>query len=163
MTSSRGFASTYTMAARGVDSAAPISRQWLALLVATVLLLLISACEKGEPAAAEAAAAAHAQASNSFAFVNVTVIPMDRERELGGHTVLVKDGRISAMGPADGVDVPQDAERIDGAGRYLMPGLAEMHAHIPGSANRRWAENVLFLYVSNGVTTIRGMAGSPLH
>ena len=99
----------------------------------------------------------------AFAFVDVTVIPMDREHVLPGYTVVTSNGRISAMGPGDEVDVPQGAERIDGAGRYLMPGLAEMHAHIPGSGDRRWAEDVLFLYVSNGVTTIRGMAGSPLH
>ena len=161
MTSNRGFASAHTIATPGVGSAAAVSRQSLAL-VATVLLLLISACEKDEPAAAPAAEAA-AQAGNAIAFVDVTVIPMDREGELGGHTVLVKDGRISAMGPVDEVHVPQDAEQIDGSGRYLMPGLAEMHAHIPGSGERGWAENVLFLYVANGVTAIRGMAGSPLH
>src|SRR5690606_16839726 len=133
------------------------SQQLPALLVASVLLLLISACERSEPAA-EAAAAEPAQASKAIAFVDVTVIPMDRERELDGHTVVVNNGRITAMGPVDEVDVPRDAERVDGSGRYLMPGLAEMHAHIPGSGERRWAENVLFLYVANGVTTIRGMA-----
>lgn len=88
---------------------------------------------------------------------------MDREHVLPGHTVLVADERISAVGPADGIDAPQDAVRMDGAGRYLMPGLAEMHAHIPGTGDRDYAESVLFLYVANGVTTIRGMAGDPRH
>src|SRR5690606_2687832 len=78
-------------------------RQSLALLVAS--LLLVSACEGTEPAAA-VRAAAPAQAGNTIAFVDVTVIPMDRERTLPGHTVLVSDGRISAVGPADEVDVP---------------------------------------------------------
>jgi len=151
------FPRTSTIAARGTRYE---SGQSLALLVACVVLLLSSACEKTEPAAATAASA---QSRKALAFVDVTVIPMDRERELPGHTVLVNNGRISAMGPVDEIDVPQDAERVDGAGHYLMPGLAEMHAHIPGSGERRWAENVLFLYVANGVTTIRGMAGSPLH
>ena len=97
------------------------------------------------------------------AFVGVTVVPMDRDRLLDDHTVLVSEGIISGVGPSDEVAVPPDAVRIDGTGRYLMPGLAEMHAHIPGSDDRRYAEDVLYLYLANGVTTIRGMAGDPLH
>ncbi|XOV90860.1 MAG: amidohydrolase family protein [Bacteroidota bacterium] len=53
---------------------------------------------------------------------------------------------------------------INGLGKYLMPGLAEMHAHIPTETS--WGGNVkntLFLYVSQGVTTIRGMQGNELH
>jgi imidazolonepropionase-like amidohydrolase len=161
MTPGKHFPGTSIIAARSARRAGAFSRQALAVLVTSVLL--ISACGEAKPPAAEAAAAEPALSGNAIAFVNVTVIPMDRERELDGHTVVVKDGRISAMGPADDIHVPQDAEQIDGAGRYLMPGLAEMHAHIPGSGERRWAENVLFLFVANGVTTIRGMAGSPLH
>lgn len=52
--------------------------------------------------------------------------------------------------------------QIDGEGQYLIPGLAEMHAHIPEppTAQQR-IEETLFLYLSNGVTTIRGMLGHP--
>jgi cytosine/adenosine deaminase-related metal-dependent hydrolase len=123
------------------------------------LLLFIASCENREAPQT----ATPAPSSNTIAFVDVTIIPMDSERTLRGHTVLVEGDRISAVGPADEVDVPQDAVRVDGAGKYLMPGLAEMHAHIPGTGERDYAETVLFLYVANGVTTIRGMAGDPLH
>src|SRR5690625_4248966 len=45
-----------------------------------------------------------------------------------------------------------------------MPGLSEMHAHIPsGDADRAYIDDVLFLYLANGITTIRGMPGDPLH
>jgi cytosine/adenosine deaminase-related metal-dependent hydrolase len=88
---------------------------------------------------------------------------MDSERVLGGHTVLVENGRISAVAPSDDVQVPEGARSVNATGRFLMPGLAEMHGHIPGSDDRRYAEDILFLYVSNGVTTVRGMAGDPLH
>src|SRR5690625_5699156 len=44
-----------------------------------------------------------------------------------------------------------------------MPGLAEMHGHIPGDSNSQYAEDVLFLYISNGVTFVRNMAGHPSH
>lgn len=95
------------------------------------------------------------------AFVNVTVIPMDSERMLEGQTVVVRGERIVAIGPADEVEVPDGALIIDGRGKYLMPGLAEMHGHVP-PPNRpaQETENVLFLYVANGITTVRGMLGA---
>ncbi|WP_299211726.1 amidohydrolase family protein [uncultured Aquimarina sp.] len=53
---------------------------------------------------------------------------------------------------------------IDGKGKYIIPGLAEMHAHIPqSSTSKERIEEVLFLYLSNGITTIRGMLGHPSH
>ncbi len=99
----------------------------------------------------------------TYAFVNVTVIPMDSERMLPGQTVVVQDGVIVAMGPAESTPVPEGATRIAGEGRYLMPGLAEIHAHVPPGQDppRELIEETLFLYVANGVTTIRGMLGAP--
>ncbi len=53
---------------------------------------------------------------------------------------------------------------IDGKGKYVMPGLAEMHAHIPAPPiSQEQLEETLFLYLSNGITTIRGMLGHPSH
>lgn len=110
------------------------------------------------------AAPGAAQASGTYAFTNVTVIPMDAERVLPGHTVVVRDGVVTAVGPTADVEVPAGATPIDGTGRYLMPGLAEMHAHVPPAQQRPpqdVLDDILFLYVANGVTTIRGMLGSP--
>jgi imidazolonepropionase-like amidohydrolase len=102
------------------------------------------------------------QDADVHAFVGVTVIPMDSERTLPDQTVLVRDGLIVEMGPAGEVSVPADAHVIEGRGRYLMPGLAEMHAHVPSQADppRDLVEETLFLYVANGITTIRGMLGA---
>jgi len=98
------------------------------------------------------------------AIVDVTVLPMDAERRIEHQTVVVADGRIRAVGPAREVTVPANATRVDGRGRFLMPGFAEMHAHLPGaSAPPELVERVLFLYVANGVTTARGMLGNPTH
>ena len=96
------------------------------------------------------------------AFTNVSVLPMTSDAVLAGQTVVVRDGTITAAGPAADVDVPRGATVIAGEGRYLMPGLAEMHAHVPPGANppREEVEDILFLYVANGITTIRGMLGS---
>lgn len=96
-----------------------------------------------------------------IAFVNVNVVPMTTEHVLEGHTVLVQEGRISGVGPAAETVVPTGATRIDGTGRYLMPGLTETHGHLPNpSMSPEVTENVLFLYVANGVTTVRGMQGN---
>jgi hypothetical protein len=88
---------------------------------------------------------------------------MDRERTIADQTVIVRDGRIAEIGPRARVTVPEGAMRIDGSGKYLMPGLAEMHAHVPPQQSVTDAQirDIMFLYVANGVTTIRGMLGAP--
>ena len=90
------------------------------------------------------------------AFVSVTVIPMDRERVLPNRTVLVHGGHITAIGPAGHVRIPAQAVRIDGHGKYLIPGLADMHTHV-GMGDSVIAEQALFLWLANGVTTIRNL------
>jgi hypothetical protein len=94
--------------------------------------------------------------SGIVAFVNVSVVPMDSERVLPAQSVVVHEGRIATVGPAKDTDVPQDALCIDGKGKYLMPGLADMHVHT-------WNADELTLFVANGVTTIRNMFGAPMH
>jgi hypothetical protein len=96
------------------------------------------------------------------AFVDVTVIPMDRESLLEHQTVIVRGDRIAEVGPAASTAVPANARRIEGAGKFLLPGLAEMHAHIPGAqAPPQLIQDILFLYIANGITSIRGMLGAP--
>ncbi len=99
-----------------------------------------------------------------FAFVDVTVVPMDRERTIPRQTVVVRGDRITRIGPVGSTRPPREATIVDGRGRFLMPGLAEMHAHIPpAQAGDETMERTLFLYLSNGITTIRGMLGQPAH
>ena len=93
------------------------------------------------------------------AIENVTVIPMDSERVLRDHTVVVEGRRITAVGPAAHDRVPDGATRIDGRGKFLLPGLTEMHGALPGrrracsSTARRSADRLLYLNVACGVTT----------
>jgi imidazolonepropionase-like amidohydrolase len=90
------------------------------------------------------------------AFVDVAVIPMDSERILANQTVLVQNGRITALGPAAQVRVPEGTVRIDGRGQFLIPGLADMHAHLGlTTLDIATAERWLLLYALEGVTTIR--------
>lgn len=100
--------------------------------------------------------------AQDLAFVGVNVVPMDRNGTLNNQTVVVQDGRIAHVGPAGSTRVPDGALRLEGRGKYLMPGLGEMHGHIPSTLQpREFIEAILFLYVANGVTTVRGMQGSP--
>ncbi|WP_421798509.1 amidohydrolase family protein [Haliscomenobacter sp.] len=97
------------------------------------------------------------------AITHVNVLPMTSEEVLKDYTVLLKDGKVLKMGPSHKLKVKKKNQVIDGTGKYLMPGLTEMHAHIPTPENGddTWVRQVLFLYVANGVTTIRGMLGDP--
>jgi imidazolonepropionase-like amidohydrolase len=92
----------------------------------------------------------------TIAFVDVNVLPLDGERVVGGQTVLVRAGTIVAFGPSSSVAVPARAQVVEGRGKYLMPGLADMHAHLI-------REEDLLLYVARGVTTVRNMWGAPVH
>ncbi len=95
-------------------------------------------------------------------FINVNVIPMTSETVIGGRTVIVDERAIVAIGEVDATPVPEGALVIDGTDRFLIPGLAEMHGHVPG-ADSDTLERVLTLYVANGVTTVRGMLGQASH
>ena len=99
-----------------------------------------------------AAPPAEAPAQEPVAFVDVTVVPMTSEERLPHHTVVVRDGRIAAVGPADEVEIPAGARRIDGQGKWLLPGLADMHVHL-------FSRSDLDLYLANGVTTVRNLGG----
>ena len=96
------------------------------------------------------------------AFVDVSVLPMDGDRVLEEQAVIIDDGRIVAVGSVDEIGPEEGVEVIDGDGRYLMPGLTEMHGHLP---DPRMSDidirNQLFLYIANGVTTVRAMEGDP--
>jgi hypothetical protein len=96
-------------------------------------------------------------------FQDVNVIPMTDERILQARDVLVTNGKIQKIAPAGTLQAPTDALIVKGSGRYLMPGLAEMHAHLPPRAREQEALDILLLYVAHGVTTIRGMLGDPWH
>jgi hypothetical protein len=93
----------------------------------------------------------------TLAIENVTVVPMDSERTLPRQTVLIGGDRILRIAPAS--EIMRDAigvTRIDGSGRFLIPGLADLHVHI-------WQREDLLLYIANGVTMVRNMDGRPMH
>ena len=107
-------------------------------------------------------ATASPASAESTAIVNVNVNPMTSETVLGARTVIVTDGEIVVIGDVDDTAVPADAVVVDGTDRFLIPGLFEMHGHVP-DVNSGRLDRILHLYVANGNTTVRGMLGQPSH
>lgn len=102
--------------------------------------------------------------AQTVAFTNVNVIPMDRDRVLANQTVVVKNGVIVEIGNAKNVKLPRDAAGIDGNGKYLIPGLVDMHTHLLSDSDE-YPDSIgpheLRVMVANGVTTVRFMIGTP--
>lgn len=94
--------------------------------------------------------------------VNVNVVPMSSDVVIAQQSVVVVDDKIATIGHVDTIPVPIGAAIIDGTDRFLIPGLAEMHAHVT-STDAWQVERLSTLFIANGVTTIRGMLGQPSH
>jgi imidazolonepropionase-like amidohydrolase len=110
-----------------------------------------------------APAAAIAQPAETIAFVGVDVLPMTGTARLRDQIVIVRGDRILAVGPRARTTVPRGARRIAGRGLTLMPGLVDMHVHlapVPGAPGDA-AQRAMAVMLGHGVTTARGMAGSP--
>ncbi|MES3035621.1 MAG: amidohydrolase family protein [Gemmatimonadota bacterium] len=92
----------------------------------------------------------------TVAITNVSVVDVERGRLLPGQTVLIRHDTITRVAPATAVAVPAGADVVDGTGRFLMPGMADMHVHL-------YTDGDLRTYVANGITTVRNMAGDSSH
>lgn len=117
------------------------------------------------PARAEEGPSRTALAPGTFVIRDATVIPMGGEATLDHASVLVRDGRIAAVGRAEEVTAPAGTRAIDGRGKFLIPGLADMHVHLysDDEAPDEVAADELGVMLANGVTTIRLMIGTPEH
>lgn len=91
--------------------------------------------------------------TNSYLITNAHIVTMTTDTVLRNWDVLVEDGIIKQMGPKLQAD---DKVVIDANGRYLLPGLIDMHMHL-------WDKFELGLYLANGVTTVRSLLGMPFH
>ena len=84
------------------------------------------------------------------------------DRVLERQVVMIENGEVSLIGAVDEFSVAEDVTSIDGEDYFLIPGLTEMHGHLPDPRmSDQDIRNLLFLYVANGVTTVRGMQGNP--
>ena len=103
--------------------------------------------------------------NREIAIIGVNVISMESDQILEKQTVIIKEGKIAQIGSCKEVKPSKDAFKIKGKRKYLMPGISEMHAHIPipKEGDDTNVRHTLLLYMSNGITTIRGMLGNPYH
>lgn len=97
----------------------------------------------------------HLKPGEQIVFCNATVLPMDREA-LTHHDVVAQDGRITALVPTQGPDAYPDAVCVDCTGRFLMPGLWDMHVHL-------FNDEFLDYTLSWGVTSVLNMWGFDKH
>ena len=89
-----------------------------------------------------------------IALTHVTVVDGTGAQPAVDATLLIRDGRIEALGPASGVGIPDDAQVIDARGKFAIPGLWDMHVHLTMTT-----EIALPAFVANGVTGVRDMGG----
>jgi imidazolonepropionase-like amidohydrolase len=102
-----------------------------------------------------------ALSAGTTAITDVNVVPMTRDTVLRGTTVLVVDGRVAAIG--NDVAIPRGARRVDGRGKYLIPGLAVVHSHLysDDALADSLAPAELGVMLANGITSARLMIGTP--
>lgn len=106
-----------------------------------------------------------ALAPGSLVIRDVAVVPVTGTPTARTATVVVRDGRIVAVSGEADVEIPDGAKVIDGRGKYLIPGLADMHVHLysDDDAPDSVAPDEFAVMLANGVTTIRLMIGTPEH
>lgn len=121
------------------------------------LLIPLNSCGENNGAAPTPEASCPAPSfEHDLVITDVNIIPMDQQIVLEHRTVFIKDGQISKIEPTSAANAIFATRVVDGQGKYLIPGLADMHVHI-------WSEFDGPVYIANGVTTIRNMWGIPWH
>lgn len=95
---------------------------------------------------------------DSIAVLHGTLIDGTGGEPVADSAVVVRNGRIEAAGSASQVVVPQEAEIIDAAGKTVMPGMIEAHAHVGGD---HAGQQVLRLSLQRGITTVATVSGNP--
>lgn len=94
---------------------------------------------------------------NSWAIENIQLVDVEQGKLLQGRTIVVEQGRIAQILVADTAsDIDSALPRIDGQGRYLIPGLVDMHVHV-------YDRRDLVTHLAYGVTTVRNLRGMPMH
>jgi len=101
----------------------------------------------------------------AYALLGVNVIPMTKETVLKDQVLIIEQGKIKVIGNRAGVQIPKGMKTIDATGKYIMPGLVDMHAHFfyEQGENVNTCEAELKLMLANGLTTVRIECGNPVY
>ena len=125
-----------------------VPKRYFRLLSAVSLLLILffTSCSRPHPAA--------------IAVIHVTLIDPAAASPQPNSTVLIDGTQITSVGPDSSIQIPLGAKIIDATGKFLIPGLADMHVHLTGAGEPSGSrEFILPLLVANGITTVRDMGG----
>lgn len=125
------------------------------LALAAALVLAASGCSKPPPLVSSPS-----PLPDAVAFENTTVLDVADQKAVPGQDVLVRGDRIVAIGDTGTIEIPAEAQRIDGRGATLLPGLVDSHGHVGNGSAPPWARTFpdpdrnleAFLYC--GVTTV---------
>jgi imidazolonepropionase-like amidohydrolase len=103
----------------------------------------------------------HAGPAGTLVLEHVAVIDATGRAAQSDQTVVISDGRIASVGPADQVKFDKTARVVDARGKFLIPGLWDMHVHLAGvNADPAWSKDALLpLLLANGITGVRDMGG----
>jgi imidazolonepropionase-like amidohydrolase len=117
-----------------------------AVLFSFVLSLLLCACSWTR--------------SSDITITHIAVIDTSGGRVLPDSTVIISEKRVAAVEPSSAITIPRGAKVVDGTGKFLIPGLADMHLHLTGAGEPEGSrEFFLPLLIANGITTVRDMGG----
>jgi imidazolonepropionase-like amidohydrolase len=119
--------------------------KWLRLMIVLGLLLFSGASSPAGP----------------LVVAHVTLIDATGRDPQADQTVVIADGRIVSIGPAARAKWPKDSRIVNAQGKFLIPGLWDMHVHLAGvNADPAWSKQVLLpLLLANGITGVRDMGG----
>lgn len=115
-------------------------------LLLSILFVSLSACSNPHPA--------------TSAIIHATIIDATGAPPKPNSTILIDHDKISAIGPDSSAEIPTGARVIDATGKFLIPGLTDMHIHLMGAGEPAGSrEFILPLLIANGITTVRDMGG----
>lgn len=145
-----------------------VNDEWAMRALLGLAALCASACSapsQPPPAAADAASA------SARAFVGARIIDGTAGAPIDNGVLVVRDGRIEAVGPMSEVRIPAGVTRVDVAGKTIMPGLINAHGHVnnvmglqagPEFETREHVERQLGLYARAGVTSVFSLGDEPM-
>jgi Amidohydrolase family len=132
--------------ALGQSIAANLSGRAIALGLLTLVILTCSCSSHPPP---------------SLAITHVTLIDATGAAPQPDMTVFLEDEQIAAIGPSKSIAVPRSTKSLDATGKFLIPGLVDMHVHLTGASEPTGSrEFILPLLLANGITTARDMGGN---
>lgn len=135
----------------------------LALLLVPISMLLLGCSTE---------AAAPQTASSEVAFVGATVWVGTTAEPIPNAVMIVRDGRVASILPAEEYPVPEGAEVVDLSGRFIVPGLINAHGHVgmargletgPGAHSEQNVRDQLLLYARYGITSVVSLGDEPPH